>query len=387
MIWIILLLSLVVLVADWAMYRLRIYPTACSRSIRGCYILLSLLSGTLPLLMSGIFYFFPDNPQITMDVALWGSFIYLITVLPRLVFYFFLLLRLRTLGILAAFALGLLFVWGVLSGRSTLVVNRIPICSKQLPAAFEGFRIVQFSDLHLGTLLHPAEELQQLVDTIHSLHPDLIVFSGDLVNIRYTELDSLAGHILGSLRAPYGVISTIGNHDIGYYIKDTLSLPRQENLARLIERQRQLGWRVLDNTSEYIVCGADSLSVSGISFDASLQQFRHSFELPDIDLSTVYRGVPCSMFNITVSHLPQLWPNITNLGYGELTLAGHVHSMQVKLRLFGRAFSPAQLLYDHWSGLYNNGQYHLYINDGIGSVGFPMRLGAPPEITLITLRR
>ena len=98
--------------------------------------------------------------------------------------------------------------------------------------------------------------------------------------------------------------------------------------------------------------------------------------------------MPEGMFNLTVSHLPQLWPNITALGRGNLTLAGHVHSMQIKGHLFGRAFSPAQLMYDRWSGRYDDAAGNtLYINDGIGYVGFPMRLGAAPEITLFTLKK
>ena len=105
------------------------------------------------------------------------------------------------------------------------------------------------------------------------------------------------------------------------------------------------------------------------------------------DLSGAYRGVPDSLYNITAVHIPQLWGQIADAGYGDLTLAGHVHSMQIKLRLFGRAFSPAQLLYTRWSGRYDEGGRTLYINDGTGYVVFPMRLGAYPEITLITLRR
>ena len=105
------------------------------------------------------------------------------------------------------------------------------------------------------------------------------------------------------------------------------------------------------------------------------------------DRSGAYRGVPDSLYNITAVHIPQLWGQIADAGYGDLTLAGHVHSMQMKLRLLGRAFSPAQLLYTRWSGRYDEGGRTLYINDGTGYVVFPMRLGAYPEITLITLRR
>jgi predicted MPP superfamily phosphohydrolase len=226
------------------------------------------------------------------------------------------------------------------------------------------------------------------VDTINALQPDLVVFSGDLVNIRSTELTSDVLAILGRLRAPYGVISTLGNHDVGLYIKDTVALPRAENNRQVIDRQRQIGWRMLLDSTLYLRRGSDSISVTGISFDPTLQKFRHSFDLPEISLAAAYDGVPEGMFNLTVSHLPQLWPNIIALGRGNLTLAGHVHSMQIKGHLFGRAFSPAQLMYDRWSGRYDDAAGNtLYINDGIGYVGFPMRLGADPEITLFTLKK
>ena len=137
----------------------------------------------------------------------------------------------------------------------------------------------------------------------------------------------------------------------------------------------------------YLRRGGDSISLTGLSFDPALRHMRHDPDLPPADLSGAYRGVPDSLYNITAVHIPQLWGQIADAGYGDLTLAGHVHSMQMKLRLFGRAFSPAQLLYTRWSGRYDEGGRTLYINDGTGYVVFPMRLGAYPEITLITLRR
>lgn len=291
-------------------------------------------------------------------------------------------------GALFAVGCAVWLVWGAAWGRQALRVNEVEIRTAALPAAFDGFRIVQFSDLHIGTLVRPEREMNRLVDTINALRPDLVVFSGDLVNVRSTELTSDVLAILGRLRAPYGVISTLGNHDVGLYIKDTVALPRAENNRQVIDRQRQIGWRMLLDSTLYLRRGSDSISVTGISFDPTLQKFRHSFDLPEISLATAYEGMPEGMFNLTVSHLPQLWPNITALGRGNLTLAGHVHSMQIKGHLFGRAFSPAQLMYDRWSGRYDDAAGNtLYINDGIGYVGFPMRLGADPEITLFTLKK
>lgn len=386
MLWITPLVSIAALLADYLFYRYRVryWPSALRRRFFTAF---AVATDLLPCVVSLAFLVSPDNGTGLMLFAQWTFFAFLVTVLPRQVWYLFRWLHLPHVGILLGAVVVLLLVWGTTAGRTSFRLNRVTIRSERLPAAFDGFRIAQFSDTHIGTMIRPERELQRLVDAINALHPDLVVFSGDLVNIRYTELDTAAMRILGGLHAPFGVVSSIGNHDIGTYVKDSVALPAAENRSRLIERQQAMGWRVLDDASEFLVRGNDSISLSAISFDPALRQFRHSFDLPEVDLSAVYAGVPDTLCNITVSHLPQLWPNIRSLGYGDLTLAGHVHSMQMKLRLGSWRFSPAQWMYKRWSGLYGEQGGYLYINDGIGCVGFPMRLGAYPEITLFTLER
>lgn len=266
-------------------------------------------------------------------------------------------------------------------------VNRVEVCSAKLPSTFDGMRIVQLSDMHVGTIVSPERELRRIVDSVEALQPDLIVFTGDLVNVRSSELTDRIALSLRHLQAPYGVASVIGNHDSGVYIKDTVRQLPAESLCEVVAWQRAQGWRVLEDTTVYLVRGRDSISLSGISFDPVLRKKRHDSELPPARLDVVYQGVPDSLFNITAVHLPQLWQQIVESGYGDLTLAGHVHAMQMKVRLFGGAISPARLLYERWSGRYEEGAHTLYINDGTGYVAYPMRLGAWPEITLITLRR
>ena len=182
------------------------------------------------------------------------------------------------------------------------------------------------------------------------------------------------------------VYSSIGNHDTGIYILDTVILPKNENRQLLLDKERSLGWTILDDTTTYIRRGCDSISISGISFSDELHEFRHLTNIPDFDISQTYENVPEEMFNITVSHIPQLWNSIIACGYGDLTLAGHVHGMQVKLRIFGHDISPAKLFYNEWSGLYERNEHRLYINDGIGYVGMFIRAGVRPEVTVITLK-
>lgn len=344
-------------------------------------------TNSLPLVTAILGLTLRDNNTAFMSVAMWLFWGWLVTVPPRLVFYCFKVLHLPKIGLFAGSALVALFIWGATLGRTTIRVSRVEISSDSLPAGFDGFRIVQLSDIHLGTLVCPERELQRIVDSVNRLQPDLIVFSGDLVNIRHTELDARAARILGSLHAEYGVVSVTGNHDVGTYIKDSVALPAAESLAQLVAGQQAIGWCVLQDTTCYLRRGADSISLSGIAFDPALRHIRHDAVLPAAGLHTVYRDVSDSLFNITVVHLPQLWPQVIAAGYGDLTLSGHTHSMQFKLSLFGRDYSPAQWLYERWSGRYDDKGRTLYINDGTGYVAYPMRLGAFPEITLFTLRR
>lgn len=387
--WLTAFLVVLTLGVDWLVRR-RMIRHGRPRCAVTAFTLFALVADTLPLLFGAVAWLFTDNTTPLVFAGQWVMFAYVLLVAPRMIYALFRFASPRRsvhlLGAaVAAGAVGLL-IWGATAGRSRIVVNRLTLTSARLPEAFDGFRIVQFSDLHLGTLVHPERELGRLVDRIEALKPDLIVFSGDLVNIRYTELDSAAMRILGRLKAPFGVVSNIGNHDVGYYIRDSLALPHEVNLSRLIRRQEAMGWRVLDDRTEYLRRGGDSISLSAISFRAAWRNHRHAAEIPDLDLAPVYQGVPASLFNLSLTHAPQLWQPILEAGYGDLTLAGHVHSMQMKLRLGRRAFSPARLLYPQWSGLYERGGRYLYINDGIGYIGYPVRLGAWPEITLIELR-
>lgn len=391
MTWMFLFLSALTIAVDAFVWKKYLRTAPLGITLRSLLMLLIVLSDLLMPLSFAILRLIPDNT--TAVVRSWGlvNLLFLCTVLPRMIVYAGYLGRRRIWRRLEwGIALGTiaLFLWGALVCRNRLRVEEVTITSDRLPAAFDGVRIAFFSDLHIGVLERPETEIARLVDTIRSLRPDLILFGGDLINIRYTELDPAVSALLGRLDAPLGVYSVIGNHDTGVYIKDSLALDRETNLSRLIRRQEEMGWRVLNDETIYLKRDGDSISFSGISFDAALRNYRHATDLPDIDLGSVYKSVPRESYNLTLCHIPQLWSHITAAGYGDLTLAGHVHSMQMKLRLgHTRGVSPARLLYKQWNGLYYRDGRALYINDGIGAVGIPARLGAAPEITLITLRR
>jgi predicted MPP superfamily phosphohydrolase len=279
-------------------------------------------------------------------------------------------------------------VVGVVRTRKELVVRDVDIVSTRLPKAFDGYRIAFFSDLHIGSITSVEEFCRSLVEKVNSLDADLVVFGGDMINVRYKELIPELQKILGDIKARDGVFAVLGNHDTGVYVRDTVALPLEENTRLLKGRIEQMGWHILDDKTEWLVRGEDSLSLTGIGFSHELLEHRHSADVADsLDLRPIYEGVPRDKFNISLSHIPQLWRKISALGYGDLVLSGHVHAMQMKGQIGAFEFSPAQLMYREWSGHYTEPNSHLYITDGVGSVGFHLRLGAPPEISELTLRR
>ena len=385
LLWIISLLTLAAAAADVIHYR-RMRRRAPGVRHR-VFIVAAAATDALPAVIAVAGVVAHDNTTAFMTFAMWAFWAWMVTVLPRMACYFFRWIGLPRVGIAAGAGVAALFVWGATAGRTTIRVNRTEVCSERLPAGLDGFRIAQITDTHLGTVVRPEAELRRLVDSVNSLRPDLIVFCGDLVNIRSSELDARARQLLGGLRAPYGVVSVTGNHDAGLYIKDTVAQSPAASLAEVIARQRAMGWNVLEDTTVYLRRGGDSISLTGLSFDPALRERRHDRDLPGTAIPKAYAGVPDSLYNIALVHIPQLWEQIVEAGYGDLTLSGHVHSMQLKIRPWGRGWSPAKWIYKHWSGRYDTGRHTLYVNDGTGYVAYPMRLGAWPEVTLFTLKR
>ncbi len=380
----VLLTAAMAIIADWFFFR-RLKQRGTSRPRLLLYAVWAAATDALPLLCALSGLVLRDNPTTYGRIIMWAFWVWMVTVLPRMVCILCDQPRLRRTGVVLALIMTALLIWGATAGRTTLRIERVTICSGRLPAAMEGYRIAQLSDIHLGSIVRPEQELGRLVDSVNALRPDIVVFTGDLVNVRSSELDTLSMRLLGRLEAP--VYAVTGNHDVGTYIRDTVALPREKSLACLLNRERAMGWHILDNQTVYLRRGDDSISLSGISYDPSIRHRRHDTELPPADLEQVYRDVPDSLFNITLMHLPQLWKQVLGTPYGDLALAGHVHSMQMKLHVGRWSWSPAAWLYEQWSGRYDRDGRTLYINDGTGYVAYPMRLGAWPEITLFTLER
>ena len=383
----------IALLTAWADYRAYRKVSASKLWQRIIYATTLTLLNILPLILLSITAVAPDNSQTIMSIASWALTIYTIATLVRMSFYLgFLTIKPKKLalivgGIFATIVFATLCN-SLINTRTNLKIKRVAIKHASIPKSFDGFRIALFSDLHIASLISPEREITRLAESINKQDVDMVIFAGDLLHIRHTELSAKIASILSTIKARYGVYTVLGNHDTGVYIKDTLSLTKNENIAHLNTKIGQIGWTMLRDSTIYAVRGRDSIAVTGIDFTDALLEYKHSFATPDnYSAESLFSSIPKEMFNIAVSHLPQLWHPISSGNFAELTLSGHIHATQVAVEMFGKRVSPAMLMYKEWSGLYSKDNNHLYITDGIGSVGFYLRIGARPELTIIELNR
>ncbi|MBR2026271.1 MAG: metallophosphoesterase [Alistipes sp.] len=383
------ILALLLVVADGFAYRWYVRPIPYSW-VRVVVVSAMVVVNLMPYVAASMLWFFNTGDMVPM---MWILTLYTILSLSRLSLYV-VILPFRNyrhkwhLGIVLCTIVAMVQMVGVVHTRKALTVRSVEVASMRLPEGFDGYRIAFFSDLHLGSLTSAEEMCRNLVERINSLDADLVLFGGDLVNAHYEELRPEISAILRQIEARDGVMAVMGNHDTGVYVKDTITLPIATSTRLVTERIEQMGWRVANDETELLVRGNDTITLTGIGFSRELLEHRHSADVADeLDLRPIFEDVPRDKFNIAVSHMPQLWRKVKALGYGDLMLSGHVHAMQMKVAFAGWQISPAQLMYEEWSGLYKEDSHHLYITDGVGSVGFHMRIGAPPEITLLTLRR
>ena len=265
---------------------------------------------------------------------------------------------------------------GLSFGPTLLQVRHTNFSSADLPTAFDGYRIVQISDIHIGSWQGNPDPIKQLVDLVNGQKPDLIVFTGDLVNQQSHELDGFQ-EILSQLYAPDGVYSILGNHDYGSYYHWQSPKAEIANLDYLIRQQKAMGWKLLNNEHDILHHKGDSIALIGVENDGEppFSQFA--------DLPQAMQGTE-GMFQILLSHNPTHWRReVLPRSDISLMLAGHTHAMQGIL--FGH--SLAELIYPEWRGMYYEGKRALYVNIGIGYVGLPFRFGAWPEITVLKLVR
>jgi predicted MPP superfamily phosphohydrolase len=251
---------------------------------------------------------------------------------------------------------------------------------QNLPAAFNGLKIVQISDVHSGSFNNKGA-VQQGVDKILKLKPDLILFTGDLVNNKAEEmLDYI--DVFKQLAAPLGVYSVLGNHDYGDYVQWESKEQKTENLDRLKQVHGQMGWRLLLNENVLIERDGHKIALLGIENWSAKANFPKYGKMDQAHPGT--EEVP---FKILMSHDPSHWEAEVLNKYNDidLMLSGHTHGMQFGVEVPWLRWSPVQYVYKQWAGLYESGHQKLYVNRGFGFIGYPGRVGILPEISLLEL--
>ena len=277
-------------------------------------------------------------------------------------------------GLGLAFLMFVIQTYGAVFGWRKLQVERPALQVSGVPPSFKGYRIVQISDLHLGTYGTDTRFVKRLVDSVNACRPDLIVFSGDLINTSPDEIRPFIRTLHG-LKATDGVYSILGNHDYCVYGNQDSPATRAAQVKRVVKSQKLMNWRLLLNEHVAITRGADTLYLAGVE-NIGKPPF------PKVgSLSRALQGIPQGAFTVLLSHDPWHWRHgVVGESPVSLTLSGHTHALQMQVG----SFSPAKWLTPEWGGVYQHGRQLLYVSTGVGG-SIPYRLGAWPQVDLIEL--
>ena len=280
-----------------------------------------------------------------------------------------------TTGLLALFIPPLVMAYGAWIGRERPQLKEVELRLENLPESFDGYRLVQISDIHARSYANRQKSLQRIVGIINSQNPDLIAFTGDIITLDASELGPIK-EILKELNAKDGIAAVVGNHDYGIYSDPSHKRPSGEILSDVIKEEKTMGWNVLMDENIKISRNQDSIAVVGVQNTSPSRHFPSKGNLNKASEGTE------GMFRILLTHDPMHWEaEILGKDY-PLTLSGHTHAMQFSLL----GWCPSRYIFKQYRGLYSEGQQHLYVNIGLGETILPFRIGTPPEITLITLR-
>lgn len=388
-------LTIVALAIDWFIFK---HFVSRIKYLRVAYIIQALIIdvGVLYYFVSSLFFKTYSDKSITI-LALWLVFTFIMSFSAKFIFALFALIemlaakitgrRVNVLlysGLIMSISVVAVMTYGATIGRSDIRVEHVTINSAHLPDEFDGFKIAQFSDAHLGNIPDTNPLMENVVSRINSLNPDIVVQTGDLVNIHSGELNDHFMKTLSGFNAP--VYSILGNHDLAYYIHDQ-SISPQASIRELIDKQRAMGWDLLINENRWLHRGQDSIALVGVVYPKDGRLGVNGGTGLVMDLDKAFDGVSDSPFTVLLSHTPSLFDSVPQVIAPNLTISGHVHSMQMKFTIGDYSWSPAKWLYPMWSGLWVDRGHYLYVNDGVGYVLYPMRIGAKPEITLFELKK
>jgi len=269
--------------------------------------------------------------------------------------------------------------WGVTTGAHDYRIIRVTLPLKNLPTSFDGMTLAQISDIHSGSFYNKVA-VQGGVELLMAEKPDMIFFTGDLVNNRTEEVKDYI-EVFKKIKAPLGVFSSTGNHDYGDYAKWESEAEKKRNFENFKKVHQQLGWNLLQDEHQRIKVGNEEIGILGIqNWGVGFAQYG--------DLNKAIQNTEDLPVKLLLSHDPSHWREQvlkhTNI---DAAFAGHTHGFQYGIKLGDFKFSPAQLRYKEWSGLYTENEQHLYVNTGFGYLGYPGRVGFLPEITIFELKK
>jgi predicted MPP superfamily phosphohydrolase len=271
--------------------------------------------------------------------------------------------------------------YGIFRNAYRFQLRQSKIKIDQIPSELIGLKIIQISDIHSGSFLYP-EEVNKAVEIINNQSADLVFFTGDLVNNTADEVIPLLP-VLSKIKAKYGVYSILGNHDYGDYVRWENSDKKQENLDRLKLYHKELGWQLLTNENRIVNINGKEIGIIGVENFSTHMRFPKYGKLKES-----FSGVENTSLKLLLSHDPSHWAHevITEFKDIAITFSGHTHGFQFGVEIPGIIqWSPIQYVYKQWAGLYKKGNQMLYVNRGLGHLGYPGRVGILPEVTLIEI--
>lgn len=357
------------------------------------YLLISLLS-------TGLLLYSFANPEVIRQAKNYTLFYVVITVsflnlLPKFIFSFMTIVSfifrwlagkrsqmiLITGSLLICSGFFFVIVYGIFIGRYQVNVRQENLYFENLPEQLNGFKIIQLSDIHLGSFGKNTEVMEKTVMIVNQLNPDLLLFTGDLVNNFGEETIGFEPY-LKKLSAKYGKYAIQGNHDYGDYSTWPDTASKRKNLQQIQSSLTDAGFKLLLNQSERIAVKDTAFSLIGV------ENWGHAPFPQYANLDDAMKGITDQSFKILMSHDPSHWMSIvvpqTDI---PLTLSGHTHGAQFGIKIAGIEFSPIWFNQKHWGGLYKSDNQYLYVNRGLGTIGFPGRIEMRPEITVMTLYR
>lgn len=350
---------------------------------------------TLLVLGTFIFlYIYPDQPRHAKNYTVYFYFNALLFIdllakvflsVSYLIYLFFRKRKIaRTIlmaGAIISLGFGVIMLSGTLWGKRGLKITHVELRFNNLPPKFDNYKIVQLSDLHLGSFLHSTSLMNKTENYIKTIQPDLILFTGDLVNNFWEETVGW-NSIFNRINANGNSYSILGNHDYGDYTIWKNEREKENNFDKIVDAHKNLGFHLLRNEHVPLILDEDTIYLAGVE-----NWGRPPF--PQLaNLNKALRNIPENAFKILMTHDPAHWDSqVKGKRNIELSLSGHTHGLQWGIKVAGIPFSLAYTIRKNWGGLYRNNNTFLYVNTGLGTVGIPWRIDMTPELTVITLKR